>query len=304
MEKKMLCLDRTFSTTRQITKQKPVIESQPEDKFETVLFLPEGEGRQGEGGLRTQGFFKTSLKDKPLITVITVVFNGEQFLEETILSVINQTYGNVEYIIIDGGSTDSTLEIIRKYEHAIDYWVSEKDKGIYDAMNKGIDLATGEWLNFMNADDVFFNHQVLGNMIPIFCKSECVLYSGSIQYDLGNVICPSMGKDTFLHNTIPHQGAFYSRVLFVSFRYDDKLRIMADYELNLLISQSNKEYLLSKDIIAQCRDGGVSRRLLLMSFKETCIIKFRNLSFIENLYFQPLFCIKFVLFLFRRIVSV
>ncbi len=82
----------------------------------------------------------------PLITVITVVYNGEKYLEETIQSVINQTYPNVEYIIIDGGSTDETIDIIKKYEDKIDLWISEKDEGIYDAMNKGIYLATGQWV--------------------------------------------------------------------------------------------------------------------------------------------------------------
>jgi glycosyltransferase involved in cell wall biosynthesis len=164
----MTSLDAAYSTTRQVTKKRPVFEKQPSDKFESVLFLPEGDGRQGEGGLRTQGFFKTSLKDKPLITVITDVFNGEQYLEETILSVINQTYDNVEYIIIDGGSTDNTLDIIKKYEHAIDYWVSEKDNGIYDAFNKAITLTLGEYYNIVGSDDVLFEsaiEQVVGETL-------------------------------------------------------------------------------------------------------------------------------------------
>lgn len=154
--KDTFCLNSEYSTTRLVTREKPVIVNKPEDAFETVLFLPECENRTGQGGLRTQGLFKRSLPDKPLITVITVVLNGAEHLEETILSVLNQTYGNVEYIVIDGGSTDGTLDIIQKYEHAIDYWVSEKDAGIYDAMNKGIRVSTGLVLGFLNADDEYY----------------------------------------------------------------------------------------------------------------------------------------------------
>ena len=98
-----------------------------------------------EGGLRTKSFRKTSEIGRPLVSIITVVRNGEKYLEEIIKSVINQTYNNVEYIIIDGGSTDGTLAIIKKYEDYIDYWASERDKGIYDAMNKGMDLAIGDF---------------------------------------------------------------------------------------------------------------------------------------------------------------
>ena len=102
-----------------------------------------------------------SLNNRPLISIITVVFNCEKYLEETIKSVINQTYDNIEYIIIDGGSSDGTLDIIKKYEDKITYWVSEKDGGIYDAMNKGIELSHGEWINFMNGGDIFFNKTVI-----------------------------------------------------------------------------------------------------------------------------------------------
>jgi cellulose synthase/poly-beta-1,6-N-acetylglucosamine synthase-like glycosyltransferase len=154
------CLNENYSTTRLITKEKAEIINNHDNKFKTVLFLPEEKNRKGEGGLRTKNYFKKSFENKPLISIITVVYNGEKFLEETIKSVINQTYDNVEYIIIDGGSSDGTIDIIKKYEDYIDYWVSEKDNGIYDAMNKGIDLATGIWINFMNAGDLFFDNTI------------------------------------------------------------------------------------------------------------------------------------------------
>ena len=90
----------------------------------------------------------------PLISIITVVKNNEKYLEETIQSIINQKFKNFEYIIIDGKSTDRTLEIIKKYNTEIDYWISEDDKGIYDAFNKGINIANGELIGFVNSDDV------------------------------------------------------------------------------------------------------------------------------------------------------
>lgn len=108
-----------------------------------------------------KGGEKVSTLDKPLVTVITVVFNGAMTLEHTILSVIEQTYENIEHVIIDGGSTDATLDIIRKYEGSIDYWVSEKDAGIYDAMNKGIALARGDYIGMLNSDDYFSNPSAL-----------------------------------------------------------------------------------------------------------------------------------------------
>ena len=116
-----------------------------------------------EGGLRKLGKTKESQPEKPLVTVITVVFNGEKFIEKTIQSVLCQDYKNIEFIVIDGGSIDGTLDIIKKYEHSIDYWVSEKDQGIYNAMNKGIDLSKGDWTNFLNAADEFYDCDVLNN---------------------------------------------------------------------------------------------------------------------------------------------
>lgn len=133
------------------------------------------------GGLRTKEILKTSQPEKPLITVITVVYNGVENLEQTILSVVNQTYDNIEYILIDGNSTDGTLDIIKKYEDKIDYWQSEPDKGIYDAMNKGIKLASGEWINFMNAGDVFYEQKTIQTFLKKI-NNVCadVFYGNSI----------------------------------------------------------------------------------------------------------------------------
>ena len=108
-----------------------------------------------EGGLRLKNIFKKDLPNKPLITIITATFNSEKYLEESILSLHKQKYDNYEHIIIDGGSSDETLNILKKYENKIDYWCSAKDKGIYDAFNIGMRLSAGSYLGFLNSDDTY-----------------------------------------------------------------------------------------------------------------------------------------------------
>jgi len=264
-----ICLDKNYSTTRLLTQDKPVIINNPGDKFEITLFLPEGEGRKGEGGLRTKGYFKRSFEDKPLISIVTVVFNGEKYLEETIQSVINQTYDNVEYIIIDGCSTDGTLDIIKKYEHAIDYWVSEKDSGIYDAMNKGIHVATGYWINFMNADDLFYSTSVLDVVAHAILKTTAnpvVVYGKVNLINSKNSIVATISNEWKLAKkglksvmTIPHQAAFTStkRILEAGL-FNTKYKIAGDYDLTLRVLNGYDALFIDNLVVAGRRLEGVS----------------------------------------------
>src|SRR5271155_2346515 len=119
------------------------------------------------GGKRLGGVPLLNNSKHPLFTVVTAVFNGAERLESTILSVLSQGYADVEYIIIDGGSTDGTLDILRKYENSIDYWISEPDKGVYDAFNKACRLVTGEWTIFLGAGDLFYDDDVLTSMAEV-----------------------------------------------------------------------------------------------------------------------------------------
>ena len=122
-----------------------------------------------EGGLRTKNIFKKRSVEKPLITIITAVFNNEKYLEECILSLHNQKYKNYEHIVIDGGSSDNTINIIKKYEDKIDYWCSGNDKGIYDAFNNGMQLAKGDYIGFLNSDD-YYSHNALELLIKYINK--------------------------------------------------------------------------------------------------------------------------------------
>ena len=234
-------LDKKYSTTRRVLKagfsfvEGTVKQSyKPEGKFESMLFLSIGDGRQGEGGLRKQGYFKESVDEASLITVVTVVYNGEKFLEETILSVINQTYDNVEYIIIDGGSSDGTLDIIKKYEHAIDYWVSEKDKGIYDAMNKGISLATGEWINFMNGGDSFYSLTVLHDVFSNNSYPDATILYGNHQviYPSGRTRFAKSGlvENMWKGSQFCHQASFIKVSYHKNNIYNIYTKIVGDFE--------------------------------------------------------------------------
>ncbi|MFW5847759.1 MAG: glycosyltransferase family 2 protein [bacterium] len=127
-----------------------------------------------QGGKR---FEKLVSNEKPLLSIITVVYNGVNFIERTLLNIINQSFTDYELIVIDGASTDGTIDVLKKYESDIDYWISEKDNGIYDAMNKGVNKARGKWLNFMNSSDIFYNNTVLTNIFNHKLNDISVIYS-------------------------------------------------------------------------------------------------------------------------------
>lgn len=267
-------IKRNHSTTR-LLRQVPASEVEaeiqaahkPEDKFETMLFLPEGEGRKGEGGLRTQGYFKQSQADKPLISVVTVVYNGEQFLEETILSVINQTYDNVEYIIIDGGSTDGTLDIIKKYDHAIDYWVSENDKGIYDAMNKGICVSLGQVVSILNCADLFLTDAL--SEVSIFFSSDkklSVLTGAIIKYDNFhefNLYTDEENFNSLINYTMPcnHPATFVPLKVYKCFGlFNSFFKICGDYDLIYRFHFSGVKFYHSDFLFVRMQLGGVSEK--------------------------------------------
>ena len=199
---------------------------------------------------------------KPLISIITVVYNGEKYLEETIQSVINQTYDNVEYIIIDGRSTDGTLEIIKKYEDRIDYWVSEKDKGIYDAMNKGIELSTGDWINFMNAGDSFYENSVLEKLFTQNdLKDIGILYGNHVIKNENNseVIQIDVKEYNWKRN-IPfcHQSLFVRTSLQKNNLFDLQFKISADYDQFMRLKYQDVQILHLPLVISIYLDGGIS----------------------------------------------
>lgn len=167
------------------------------------------------------------------ISVVTVSYNAVHEIEETILSVLNQTYSNIEYIIIDGGSTDGTVDIIRKYADQLAYWISEPDKGIYDAMNKGIAAATGDYINFMNAGDIFSNNDVLNQFVPNLHDHPDIVY-GSCNIKLnGDTAHTRPMPISALKKKMPfcHQACFVSTPFHQKHMFDASFKVLADYNM-------------------------------------------------------------------------
>ena len=168
-------------------------------------------------------------------SIITINFNHRDGLQKTIESVINQTYSDYEYIIIDGGSDDGSVEVIKEYSDKITYWVSERDKGIYNGMNKGITKANGTYINFMNSGDVFYSKDTLEKVCSLMDDSDFIIGKDyNKDPDTGEVfttILPTRISMAAFHMwTLPHQSAFIRRSLFDHSPYDESLRIVADWK--------------------------------------------------------------------------
>ena len=170
-------------------------------------------------------------------TIITINYNNGKELRRTIESVINQSFRDVEYIIIDGGSTDDSVDIIKQYAEHIDFWISERDRGVYNAMNKGLGHAHGEYVNFMNSGDSFYSPHVLEEIdrqisdTDILFGNVCDSVSGRIY---GGI--PAGSEVTFLtlkKEILCHQGTFYRRSIFDSHPYDESLKLIADWKVNV-----------------------------------------------------------------------
>lgn len=236
------------------------------------------EGFSNEGGLRSRGNLKASLPDKPLITVITVVYNGSETLQDTIESVQKQQYDNIEHIIIDGGSSDATVDILKQYDHVIDYWLSEKDSGMYDAMNKGIALCSGEYVGMLNSDDMFANGDVLQNVVDTFfqTKNDVVFSCLNIvdKDDLSKILrkyrVTKFNSALMRIGVMPPHPTFYCKKSCYNevglYRTDYK--IAADFEMlaRLLMRQKISWSFLDK-VTVTMRSGGLSDSGFLSSIK-------------------------------------
>jgi len=192
------------------------------------------------------------------VSIIMVSLNSVKTIEKSILSVINQTYSNIEFIIIDGLSKDGTQNVLKKYKDKIDKYISEPDNGLWDAMNKGINNVTGEWLYFLGSDDCLFDCNTIESIIiEINCKNKLVIL-GDVKFDNGKVFKSDISFKTNLINTIHHQSAFYNIQLFNNFRYDQNYNVMSDYELSYMIYKKKVPYVRVNCIVSHFSTLGIS----------------------------------------------
>lgn len=223
------------------------------------------------------------MKDYPLVSIITVVYNGAATIEQTIQSVINQTYQNIEYIIIDGKSIDGTQDIVSKYKDKISYFVSERDEGLYDAMNKGISHATGDVIGIINSDD-WYESDAVSKVVEAFKLNEKAgLVCGNImalEKDGRQRMFKELELDTMWYQmAVGHPTVFIRKNIYEKYGlFDLRYSVAADYELTLRLYSQKVVFHRIEDILVNFRMGGLSQSSFYECEKESCDISLKYID--------------------------
>lgn len=197
---------------------------------------------------------------RPLITVVTVVRNAVDTIEATILSVAAQTLSEVEYVVIDGVSTDGTLDILARQAVHITVCISEPDKGIYDAMNKGLALAQGRWVLFLGGDDVLTSPDILAQVAARLVDDNTIYYGDVVLKSSGQRYCGQIGTYRLMQQNICHQAILYPVTVFKRKLYDLHAGLLADYKYNIELWGSAHRFEYMQVTIAYFEDAGASSR--------------------------------------------
>ncbi len=207
------------------------------------------------------------------LSIITINYNNCDGLKRTIDSVVSQTFSDYEWIVIDGGSNDGSFELIEKYQKHFTYWVSEPDKGIYNAMNKGISMAKGEWLLFLNSGDWLYNEDILKKVFSTAHDAD-ILYGDVVYHWMDKrgmelVEKPdSLSLYYFYKDTLCHQSTFYSQRIFTNHRYNENLHICSDWALYIQLLIENYKFEHLPFCISNFSQDGISTHLDEAHLKE------------------------------------
>jgi glycosyltransferase involved in cell wall biosynthesis len=241
---------------------------------------------------------KAGSAQHPLVSIITAVLNGEKYLEQAVKSVIGQTYDNCEYLVIDGRSTDGTLDIIRKYQDKIDFWISEPDSGIFDAMNKGIEKASGEFIGMLNADD-WYEADIVEAMVDKLngtppASTRQVIYCDYYQYD--ERFNPHYRTKKYSNLSrragmpVSHQAMFVHRDVYEELgQYDLRYRLASDFDFFLRMIKADVEFIKADVHGVTIRKGGQSTINLKESVRETGLIVRKHFGLFSMAYCSFLF---------------
>jgi glycosyltransferase involved in cell wall biosynthesis len=225
-------------------------------------------------------------KSNPLITVVTSTYNAENHFENLAVSIANQKYKNIEWIVIDGASTDGTLNLVEKYKRYIAHIVSEPDHGIYDAWNKALNKITGDWVIFLGADDCFASPFVLHLLIEKLNVNNLqtkLIYGKVLQYSTSSHRSQVLGgewsfakKNFNAVMTIPHPGVFYHSSLFLEHGgFNPKFKIAGDYEYLLRIINAGVKPIFYNYLLVHMGGGGISSQPqhAVLSLKEALLAR-------------------------------
>ena len=218
------------------------------------------------------------------VTIVTVTYNAEELLEATINSIINLTYEDIEYIIIDGGSTDGTIDIIKQYEDKINYWISEPDEGIYFAMNKAIKIATGEWINFMNAGDTFADLNTVKYVMD-HKNNDAELIYGNFYKKHANITVNALEQSKWF-TTMPfcHQTLFAKTTLMREKPFDTDFKIVADYNFIITMYKQEKKFCYLDKTLAIFTEGGFANNNTVKMCIESLKVLMDNELDMEDIY--------------------
>lgn len=223
---------------------------------------------------------KSVKQKKPLISIVTVVFNSSDMLETTIKSIIPQLSDDVEYIIVDGGSTDGTHDIIKEYSAFITKLIIEPDTGIYNAMNKGCKISSGEYIHFLNAGDTYADKNSLNKIRDIILSKEPKFISSTVRYVLRSgdekLLSMTGGVDTICHPGLIVRGDLYRENMF-----SEKYKYASDIEFFLRVIKT-KDVLLNEQVLVEMPAGGAGSSLVCL--RETTLIYIRNMMFLRATY--------------------
>jgi glycosyltransferase involved in cell wall biosynthesis len=249
---------------------------------------------------------KTNRNKQPVVSVITVVFNGIDTLERTIKSVINQTYRHIEYIIIDGDSIDGTHNIIKRYESCISKWISEPDDGIYDAMNKGINIATGDYFWFINSGDEIAEPDTLQKVLENQNYAD-VYYGDTVMVDINNQVIGNRRltppenltwKDLRNGMLVSHQSIIVSRK--VAKNYNTNYRFSADFEWMLLALKESSKTVNTQTVLSNFLDGGVTKKNIVPGLRERFKIMKQYFGLFSTLFYHIPIGAKFLWYYLRN----